>query len=423
MNNTLPFSLELGPLKEVVEDNVENYKKRWHNADTSFPEFARVYTKNDQRENEDKLTRFMQQCSEDLKQIDEDKNVNDLPIEKYFNELFDIFKVEIDSRYRKGYIRSTDQFVQKAKQFDPELQIENVYQALRNVWIMNSLQVYMREELACSNSLFAYSMFYPYTDNILDDEQIPAKVKLQVHNSLRRWLEGESFSAQSEIEHKLNKLVRKIENEFSRENFPEVFPSILTIFNAQLRSLLQQKKISYEDLLDISFEKGGTSVLADGYLVNGKMSEQQIDFSFGFGIFLQLGDDLQDVTIDKRNRHYTVYSSEAGSAALDRNANKLFNFTMDIVETHLSAPEQKFLKSLISENCFFMMIEAVGKNKHLFSRKYIKSIEPYFPVRFSYLKKLRKKLKQNFLNQYEKVMDIDTVSASLLSCTARLCEG
>jgi hypothetical protein len=49
------------------------------------------------------------------------------------------------------------------------------------------------------------------------------------------------------------------------------------------------------DVVGISFEKGGTSVLADGYLVAGSLTAAQPDWIFGFGVLTQLLDDL-DVT-------------------------------------------------------------------------------------------------------------------------------
>ncbi len=46
-------------------------------------------------------------------------------------------------------------------------------------------------------------------------------------------------------------------------------------------------------------------------------------------------------------------------------------------------------------------------------------MQNYFPVKFSYLKELRKKLKEKFLENKEFVVDLDLVSAILLTITAR----
>jgi hypothetical protein len=77
--------------------------------------------------------------------------------------------LSIDPVFEKGFIRTTREFVENLKAFDPDLKIENVYQALRNVWIMNSLQIYLYLPIEYSDAIFAYSLIYPYTDNSLDD--------------------------------------------------------------------------------------------------------------------------------------------------------------------------------------------------------------------------------------------------------------
>ena len=67
----------------------------------------------------------------------------------------------------------------------------------------------------------------------------------------------------------------------------------------------------------ISVEKGGTSVLADAYLVCGNLDTELSDLMFGFGFVLQLIDDLQDAKEDCNNNHMTVFSQELNKERLD----------------------------------------------------------------------------------------------------------
>jgi hypothetical protein len=247
-------------------------------------------------------------------------------------------------------------FVETAKTFDPALQIEDVYQALRNAWIMNSLQMYFNLDVKYHDSLFAYSMIYPYMDNYLDDVSLSLEEKLVMIEKLRDGLEGLGFTPGNRNEEKISLLIKMIEAEYDREKFPGVYQSLLAIFNAQLRSLTQQKghTLPFEgDILDLSFEKGGTSVLADGYLVSGKLEEQQANFCFGFGAFLQLADDIQDLVMDQKNDHATIFSLPAGKYSLDNLANKLLNFIAETVDAKLDEkdPSAKSLKELILRNC------------------------------------------------------------------------
>lgn len=68
--------------------------------------------------------------------------------------------------------------------------------------------------------------------------------------------------------------------------FPNAFNSMIAINEAQTKSLLQHTKAipPNELIMEISMEKGGTSVLADGYLVEGDMTEEDALFAFGLGV-------------------------------------------------------------------------------------------------------------------------------------------
>ena len=48
------------------------------------------------------------------------------------------------------------------------LRLDDLWQALRNVWIGNNLQMLLRRPVRLTRGLFAYSMLYPVTDNLLD---------------------------------------------------------------------------------------------------------------------------------------------------------------------------------------------------------------------------------------------------------------
>jgi len=331
----------------------------------------------------------------------------------------------LDSVFQDDAVHSTRMFVDKAKAFDPALRIENVYQALRNAWIMNSLQMYLHGDVMYQDSLFAYSMIYPYMDNYLDDVSLSLDDKLVLVGKLKDGLEGLGFHPGNENEERLSQLIRMIESEYGRDEFPGVYRSLLAIFNAQLRSLTQQKghTLPFEgDILDLSFEKGGTSVLADGYLVSGSLEEPQASFCFGFGTFLQLADDIQDLVADRKNDHATIFSLPAGKYNLDDLASKLLNFTAETAHAKLDEkdPGARSLKELILKNCTLLILEAIGKNRVFYSREYWQRMEGFFPIRFSALERLRKKLRKKILGKRRRVADLDLASAFLLAATSRI---
>lgn len=422
-----------------MESDVARYKKEylkmWGQTSPGFPDLGNKYPEPDQKTVEEELFRFIDRASIKLEDYPDAETERKPWMEEFIMEIREFGQrslamsdLYLDSVFQDDAVRSTRMFVDKAKAFDPSLQIEDVYQALRNAWIMNSLQMYLHLDVKYSDSLFAYSMIYPYMDNYLDDVMLSLEEKLLLIRKLRDGLEGRGYAPDNRNEDKILQLINMIESEFERENYPGVYQSLLAIFNAQLRSLTQQKGHTLpfeEDILDLSFEKGGTSVLADGYLVSGILEEEKANFCFGFGAFLQLADDIQDMVTDKNNGHATIFSRSAGRYGLDNLASKLLNFVTVVVEAKLDEkdPGEKSLKELILRNCTLLILEAIGKNRTYYSREYWHEMERHFPVRFSKLKKLRKKLRKKILGERRHVIDLELAAAFLLTATSRIISG
>jgi hypothetical protein len=340
-------------------------------------------------------------------------------------KLFNLIGMEVDNTYNNGLIGSTNTFLKMVQSFDPEMDPENIYQALRNIWIMNTLQIYFGLEMGCSDSMFAYSMLYPYTDNMMDNASISLEDKFSLSQNLKRRLEGNPYSSSREIEKKLDSLVGLVEQEFPRDGYPMLFQSLLGIYNAQIKSLIQQREIGspyITDIPGISFQKGGASVLADGYLLKGKLTGEQEVFCFGLGTFLQLADDIQDIKADKKNSHMTIYSQNAAKWHLDALANKLFHYISVVMRSQEGDPILEKTNELFCKSFYLHIMEAVLRNSDLYSQKYIREIQVHFPVRLAFLKKMRKKLKKLLQKQKKLGFNLNVVSAGLMALTARIYE-
>ncbi len=431
-NIPLPYSQKVGKLEGDIESYKREYLRIWGETSSAPPEMGKRYPVKQQRVIEKELFRFVDQASA---KIDEypivkgqqsawmDDFVAD--VKEFSSRFLEMSELYLDTVLKEDFVRSTQMFVEKAKGFDPEFAIENVYQALRNAWIMNSLQMYQGLEVKFCDSLFAYSMIYPYMDNYLDDVSLSLEEKLGLIRKLRDWLEGKPSPPENRNGAKIRSLIKMIESEYDREKFPGVYQSMLAIFNAQIKSLIQQKGHALPvevDILNCSFEKGGTSVLADGFLVRGTLSEKEADFCFGFGTYLQLADDIQDLVMDQKNKHATIFSLLAGRNNLDKLANKLLNFIERSVDAKLDENDQKekALKELILRNCSLLILEAIGKNRTYYSQGYRQQMERHFPIRFSRLLKLRKKMQKRFLKDRRHVIDLNLASAFLLTATSRI---
>lgn len=292
------------------------------------------------------------------------------------------------------YLRATSDFARRAEVFNKKMELESLSQALRNVWVMNCLQMFLGRSISVTPSVFAYSMLYPYTDNVLDDAEVSSDLKREICRKLGLRLAGVKIEPEGRHERDIYRLIAMIEGEYERSGFPEVYWVLLAIHRGQVTSLSQQGPDQAPDeaqILNISIEKGGASVLADGYLVSGRLNQAEADFSFGFGTVLQLFDDLQDIAQDLGAKRWTIFSRNTRVRPLDRIANRLYGYMLKVLH---SAPRQPCdsapkLTDLIRTNCDFLLLQAVSQNPDLFSREYLRKLEPHCPVRFEYLKSLR----------------------------------
>jgi hypothetical protein len=290
---------------------------------------------------------------------------------------------------RKG-MEVTRDFVRAAKSFDPGIKDESLFQALRNVWIVNTIQLILDEPMSLSPAVFGYSMLYPWTDNYLDDPQLPAQAKLAFGAWLERRLCGSAAAPADAHTAQVAQLVALIEGCFPRAEFEDVYVSLRAIHQAQMASLEQQTacgSLSEHDLLRATFRKGGASVLPDAYLVAGSLSEAEAEFMFGFGVLLQLIDDLQDLQADLANGHATLFARQAGGL-LDGVTTRLWAFAQAVLWAagRFDAPKHQPIKALIQESCKLMVLQAVARNQHLYSPGFAAELEAASPFRFQFMR-------------------------------------
>ncbi len=398
-------------MKYLINDLKSKYLSLWFESRTDFPKFEKKISYKNRITDEKNISKFINNLIFELHQIPDSQN----DINKWSLSIFSLIKKfefsitgskssMLDFFIDKGYQNVTEMFIKEVRQFDSKIDITDIFQAMRNVWIMNSVQIMFNMKVRLTPSIFSYSMLYPYSDNYLDDINVSGDNKKEFNDKFRKWLSGEITEPSSQREKYILKLINKIEEEFVRAEYGGVFDSLLSIHTAQEESLKQQRinSLPYEkDIIGITFEKGGTSVLADGYLVKGNLSKQEADFMFGYGVFLQIIDDLQDVEEDLKNGHITMFSQIANKWTLDKLSNKLFSFIENILnrQTILLSDDSVKLKKVILESCNIMILEAISKNKKMFSRKYIKQIEEYSMIRLKFYKKVKKKINKNFSSE------------------------
>jgi hypothetical protein len=362
-------------LSQKLIDDIEPHKtmiqeKLNSNADLSSPEMEKVKSI---------VTDFMMKA-------DKLKLFFDRPFLKFFIE--------------QGYLKVAEEFITRAKKEESQLKSEEIFQALRNVWIMNSLQIIYGLPLEMTPSIYAYSMLYPYTDNFLDDPEVHAHDKIQFNERLTKVLKGENLTPTNFIEEKVFSLVGQIESQYGRDTYPEVFESLLLIQQAQTESMKQDKNelLTYDDILPVSFFKGGTSVLADAFLVKGNLNIDEMRFAFEYGTFLQLLDDLQDVNADKKDDHQTLFSIKNDNELIDDEIRALISYIFKVNTLNGSDTEiMSLMKEVISTCTLTMVMDAAGRNSGKISHKLYKELESCSRFRLPFYKEYESKIKSYYL--------------------------
>jgi len=151
----------------------------------------------------------------------------------------------------------------------------------------------------------------------------------------------------------------------------------------------QNAGLTENETLKICIAKGGTSVLADGFLVAGKLKKEQQFFLFGYGAYLQLLDDIQDVDEDFQAGLKTIFSSNAFQIPLDKKLNKTYWFGEEVMKSLDQFDGQKLdlFKSLMRRSMDLFIAEAIAQNPPAYSPQYVSIFEDYSPFHFSYIRK------------------------------------
>lgn len=395
---------ERSSLSETVLRYVELFSKMWQMSSSSTPQPGVSYSFFQKLKHEKEIKIFIKTVEKEIKKDfgDEINTKNSLilnsTIKRLLKSAFDFKNEQINILFRNNFLEITKQFIIKAKTFDPSIIPIDIFQASRNVWTMNWLQLIFGLPIELTPSVFAYSMLYPYTDNYIDNPCIPLNDKIIFNERLTSRLAGETLSPINSNEGKIFKLIEMIESEYDRLLFPEVYDSLLAIHSAQIKSLsllYSEHQLSIKDLLIISIEKGGTSVLADGYLVAGNLTETQKLFTFGYGAFLQLVDDLQDIKQDFDGGLNTIFTEAARNYPLDSYANKTYNWGNEIISMcdYVVRDNLESTKTLMKKSDIMMMTGTIGLASGFYTKPFLKKIETFSPFRFSFLKKHQKNYK------------------------------
>ena len=399
----------------LVDDLLAHFKQRWWEAKIDLPTLGLDYTPTQQRVCEKHLDRFTDLLVSQAKHLPGTSEERAASQDSLVSQASELLKLAfgLEERHLQAirsyrFIEVAQEFAHQARRFDPAIGLDEIVQASRNVWSVNLMQLLFGLPVEVTPAIFAYSMLYPYTDNYLDDPGVPEDTKRLFNQRFRLRLAGQPLQPENHPEQAICRLMEMIENAFERSRYPQVYESLLAIHSAQERSMaLQHTGASpYEvDALEICFEKGGTSTLADAYLVAGELTGTQREFAFYYGCVTQLVDDLEDVHSDAQAGIMTVFSQTAGRWPLDGVTNRALHFSLGMVADmqRFGASSLEPLKEMIQVSLCPLLIDSIGRARQFYSPAYLQAVQEHFPFRFKYLYKQRKKLYQRRKSLYKLV--------------------
>lgn len=371
----------------------------WWESDTGLPDLGPHYSFQAQSQNEKRLHQFLDQVERTLSRPPRSREETQAgrtrlgaAFRSLAEEALGFTARELDLLPSQAFSDAAEEFVRQGREFDPGLSGEDLYQAGRNAWTAHGLQWLLGIPVQVTPSILAYSLLYPYTDNYLDNPSISAGTKSVFNERFRQRLTGEVLVPANSQEKIIFDLVAMIENQYSRFTYPGVFQSLLDIHDAQSRSLSLMRRAAVPgevDVLGLGFQKGGTSVLADGYLVHGTLEEAQRRYMYGHGIFAQLLDDIEDVDQDSQAGRLTLFSQPAGHWSLDALANRTFHFGWNVLKQLDDFEVEPSVCALIRRGANLILIDAICRTDHYYSETYLGALEAHTPFRFSFLKEQR----------------------------------
>jgi hypothetical protein len=382
-------------LVETVETLTRDWGSAWEHGSGGFPEHLRAYTRSEQLRREEAAEALVRRYST-RKPPSREGTSRVIELVAQMDDGIDA-DADMCRALLEEMAGAGERFAADVRSFDPTLSTESLAQALRNLWVMNSIQILCGRPVEVTPSCFAYSLLYPYTDNLLDAPELLPDEKRSFNLRLGERLGGRILTpTTSPREERVWHLIGEIEREWPRRRFPLVYQSLLAIHVAQSDSLLLHRaprRADRETVLRLTFAKGGTSVLAHGFLLQGTLPDVACRWIFGFGTVLQMIDDLQDLNEDRSGGHATLFTGCVSPEELPGLINRLLGYA-ERMAADFPAPadrKRKTLLRLIRGSSIMLVCEAVASMGPSVPTSYAAQLEERSPLSFASLRSLRKR--------------------------------
>ncbi len=415
----------------------------WESLPNSFPDFLTEVGELKKRQNEAEIEEIAGQWKvkakafpkKESEQLAWKQEMDGMLAEFFAKEQLLGIRSHMSEETFQAFQEETKRFVRKVRSFDPELTMENIWQALRNYFIYAVIADLQGQKQACKETVFCYSLLYPYTDNYIDEKRHTRQQKEAYNCLISNVLHDVPVTPKGSVEEKTCKLLHGLVDSYAGEKKKEIQNLLLWMLEAQNNSIRQQEhepeqtnggeqangvrlehepeqangaEVTREEILRISAYKGSLSVLIDYFFTIPELREEEVRFYMKFGFFLQLADDLQDRAEDQKNGFQTLMVFCKNHGGLEKGVNRLLHYVHTVFEEF--TPVNDKLKYFMLEHCYSLVIGAAMTDSGDFSGKYLERLEQFFPVHMEYMQKQRKvpgkneKQVQQFWDKYGELL-------------------
>lgn len=244
------------------------------------------------------------------------------------------------------------------------------------------LAVHGRVELTMEERevIFAAAALHPLQDDYID-EVGPTK---QIIEAISEKLKGNPTSYMDEKAKGIYDLIDVIYSKYPIKDNPMLVIIFSKLHEFQCMSEAQRSSdLSEEDLLHITFMKGGYAFAFFGYMATGTMSIQQFNHFFNMGAIFQILDDFHDIEDDLESGSTTVWTRRV---LLGENLDKVLNATIGIQQYYEDNTDRvpDFLHPVLMRRfelfgIRYDIFRFFTMNQAYFTDEYIKSFDDCFP--------------------------------------------
>ena len=208
---------------EMVSSLTTEWVQCWWESKTTTPSLGPTYTIREQLAHEDHLEHFWDLVSAELEHVPQTAAERSGTQQRILSAFATLARAglgwredQIEFLLGSGFVAVANEFIRAARRFDPAIPGSDIFQAGRNAWTMNGLQLLLGLPVQLTPAILAYSLLYPYTDNYLDDPSLAEDDKVEFNRRFARRLAGEAVEPQQDLESPVYRLVEMIEGQYSR---------------------------------------------------------------------------------------------------------------------------------------------------------------------------------------------------------------